>query len=234
MLRRHPRLALLIALLACRAGAEPMDLQDPEPRRVSVRFEISPSDVPGQTDRVYSSPLLASLVRDPASREVRLRIAGRDVEEQLLRDLEPVPGSFSDFVWSFDAATGHVRRASLTGRIVRRLDLGIARPRVEVDVEFHMDTTSSAGFRRPRHLMGQLVHHFCRPGDSAECQPVSPTPYRRETGYVNAVGRIDVSSRLTRLSTFSTLGEAIFSELEPREAGLLAALERPRAPLRSR
>ena len=47
-------------LLGAAATAEPMALSDPEPRWVQVRYEVSPWERPGQTDSVYSPPLVSN------------------------------------------------------------------------------------------------------------------------------------------------------------------------------
>ncbi len=225
MTRKPPQLVLLVAALtATVATAEPMDLGNPDARWVSVRFEVSPADRPGQIDTVYSDRIVARLEPGKHAGRVELTISGRAVEDQLLREHDPVPGSFSDFVWSFDAATGHVLSATVSGTLIRSLDLGLWTSQLEARVRFEMDTRRIAGFRGARRLLGQRVHHFCLPNPAEECHPVNASAYDSATGYVNAVGHVDVETRLMQLRTFSSLGEAIFSELDPSPDHRWAAL----------
>ena len=222
---KPPQLVLLVtALTATVAAAEPMDLGNPEARWVSVRFEVSPADRPGRIDAVYSDPIIARLEPAEHGGRVELTISGRAVEDQLLREHDPVPGSFSDFVWSFDAATGHVLSATASGTLLRSLDLGLWTSQLEARVRFEMDTHRVAGFRPARRLLGQRVHRFCVPDPAEDCNPVDASAYDSATGYVNAVGHVDVDTRLMRLRTFSSLGEAIFNELDPAPDHRWAAL----------
>jgi hypothetical protein len=208
-----------IALIAAafeplQALAEPMDLRDPEPRWVQVRFELSPSDQPGQTDTVYSPPFAAWLEPGERPGEVSVTVDGRTVEQHLLLDQEPRPGSFSDFVWIFDVETGHVRSARVSGAVRQRLQLGRASWKVTARIRIEMNTRSDAGFKKPANLMGQRVRRFCAAEDSGSCTLVPARTYDPITGYVNAVGAIGADSGAIRIESFSPLGEAIFSELD--------------------
>ena len=209
-----------IALLAAAfepllALAEPMDLHDPEPRWVQVRFELSPPDRPGQTDTVYSPPLAAWFEPGERPGEVRVTVDGRTVEQYLLPEHEPRPGSFSDFVWIFNAETGDVRSARLSGAVRQRLRLGLVSWQVTAHISVEMDTRSDAGFTRPAEFLGQRVHRFCVAADTGPCTLVPARTYDPMTGYVNAVGAIGTQSGAVRFESFSPLGEAIFSELDP-------------------
>jgi hypothetical protein len=213
-------IALLAAAFApLQALAEPMDLRDPEPRWVQVRFELSPPDRPGQTDTVYSPPFAAWLEPGQRPGEVSVSVDGRTVEQHLLSDHEPRPGSFSDFVWIFDTETGHVRSAKVSGSINRRLRLGRTRWKVTARIRIEMSTRSDAGFTQPAQLFGQQVHRFCVASDTGPCTLVTARAYDPLTGYVNAVGAIGAKSGAVRFQSFSPLGEAIFSELEPPPDG---------------
>jgi hypothetical protein len=191
-----------------------MDLRDPEPRWVQVRFELSPPDRPGQTDTVYSPPFAAWLECGQRPGEVSVTVDGRIVEQHLLPDHEPRPGSFSDFVWIFDAETGHVRSAKVSGAVRRRLRLGLASWKVTARIRVEMNTSSDAGFTQPANLLGQRVHRFCAAADTSPCTLVPARTYDPITGYVNAVGAIGANSGPIRFESFSPLGEAIFSELD--------------------
>jgi hypothetical protein len=208
-------IALLVAALEpLQALAEPMDLRDAEPRWVQVRFELSPPDRPGQTDTVYSPPFAAWLEPGERPGEVRVTVDGRIVEQHLLPDYEPRPGSFSDFVWIFDAETGHVRSAKVSGAVLRRLRLGLTSWKVTARISVEMNTRSDAGFTQPAQLLGQRVHRFCAAADPGPCTLVPARTYDPITGYVNAVGAIGANSGPVRFESFSPLGEAVFSEID--------------------
>jgi hypothetical protein len=204
--------AALVPLATASGAREPMDLQDPQPRQVEVRFEVSPSDRPGQTDAVYTAPFLATLEPGDRPGELRVRVDGRVVEEHLLPDHHPRRGSFSDFVWHFDAETGHVRSATVSGTVVRQLRFGPKTWEANTQLQIRMDTRSRGGFERAGRLFGEQVHRFCSHGSQRSCTLVEPRPYDPATGYVNAVGDIAARSGPVRVRSFSPLGEAIFSE----------------------
>jgi hypothetical protein len=208
-----PWLAAALAVVAGSAAGEPLDLRDPRPRLVSVRFELSPADRPGQLDSVWSVPFAGWLEPVEGAGEVRIRIDGGIVERHLLRDYDPKPGSFSDFVWRIDTATGHVRQASVAGRLARRLRLGFTSWHVDADIRVQMDTGAPAGFAPPQDLFGQSLAQFCREAAGPGCTLVAPQPYDPRTGYVRAVGPIAVAAPLLNVESFSPLGEALFHEI---------------------
>jgi len=205
---------LAAALGPLQAIAKPMDLRDAKPRWVQVRFELSPPDQPGQTDTVYSPPFAAWLEPGERPGEVRITVDGRTVEQHLIPEQEPRPGSFSDFVWVFDAETGHVRSAQVSGAVRRQLRLGLANLKVTARIRVEMNTRSDAGFKKPAHLLGHRVHRFCAASDTGPCTLVPARSYDPNTGYVNAVGTIWANSGPFRFRSFSPLGEAIFSEID--------------------
>jgi hypothetical protein len=208
-------LALLVgALAATNASAEPVDLGNPAPRWIEARFEISPPDRPGQIDTVYTEPFAAWFAPGQEPGEVTVLVDGGVVEKHLLQGEEPRPGSFSDFVWVFDAETGHVRSATVSGTLIRRLRLGLTTCDVDAQVRIRMDTRGRAGFKQRRQLLGQEYHRFCVGDGPSPCTLVEPRPYDPFSGYVNAVGEISAHSGLVQVHGFSPLGEAIFSELE--------------------
>lgn len=215
--RSMRRLGGSIGLLlgASSPSAEPMDLLDPSPRPVAVRFEVSSGAGEGRSDAVYGAPIVAWLSPGAEPWQRVLTIPGHAVETRLLAQHAPVPASFSDFVWSFDAATGHVLSASVSGQVARRIDWGLGSSRMTARVRFEMDTLRTVGFRPERRLLGERVSPFC-PADRLEgCVAVAPAVYDAETGHVKAVGSVQVESRLVRMRTFSTLGEAVVSEIDP-------------------
>jgi hypothetical protein len=208
-----PWLPAALALAAGAAAGEPLDLRDLRPRLVSVRFELSPADRPGQLDSVWSVPFAGWLEPVQGTSEVRIRIDGGVVERHLLRDYDPMPGSFSDFVWRIDTATGHVRQASVAGRLARHLRLGPRSWRVDADIRVQMDTAAPVGFAPPQDLFGQSLAEFCRDAARRGCTLVAPQPYDPRTGYVRALGPIAVAAPLLHVESFSPLGEALFHEV---------------------
>lgn len=213
---------LVALVIALPAAAAPMDLANPQPRWIMAAFEVSPADAPDSVDTVYTAPFHARLEPGPGPNQVTVTIAGEIVERHLLGNTEPVPGSFSDFVWIFDRDTGHVESAQLTGSVYQVLSGGLMKARVEAQVEVRMDTRRSAGFERPVRLFGRTLMRYCTVGSDGDCRPVPASAYDSSTGYVNAVGEIAARSSFLRLLTFSPLGEAIFSEV-----GDLATTELP-------
>ncbi len=213
-----PALAALL-LWPALVGAEPMNLSDGTARWVSVRFEVSPPEHPAQTDTRYTGALPAWLEAGALPGQLKVTVKGELVERHLMTGQVPVEGSFSDFVWVFDSATGHVRSATVAGVLRQEVDMGLTRWTVETPIRVAMDTESPAGLRPPLRVFGRQVHRFCRPARSRSCREVRPRSYDPATGYVNATGSVQVESDLLRLRSFSPLGEAVFSEAQPRLAG---------------
>ncbi len=193
------------------AVAEPMELDDPRPRWVTIAFEDSPPDQPGRLDSLYA-PELPAWLEPEAPGRLRVTLARGVVERYLMAADDPKPGSFGDFVWVFDASSGHVISARLTGTLRKTLDWGLFTSTVETDIRIDLDTRGPAGFGRPRHLLGQLLFDFCDGADLDRCTPVVGVPYDRGRGYVNAVGKVDARSHGVHVETFAPLGEAVFSE----------------------
>lgn len=200
------------------APAEPLDLRDASPRPVAVSFEISPTERPGALDAVYSEPLPAWLEPGPEAGQVRVRVPGRAME-RLLALFDPLPGSFGDYLWTFDAASGEVLSAAFQGWLRQAVACGLFQTRVETRIEVQVGTRDAVGFRAPYTRLGQTVVGACQPG-SEGCTRVAPARFDPRTGYVNAVGTIRASA-LGGLGavTFAPLGEAIFSELSAEQAG---------------
>lgn len=212
--------ALLGALAAARADADPLDLGDRSARWVEVRFEVSPEDQPGELDRLWSDPRRAHLEPDASSRLVHIRIPAREVEAHLRSTgTETVDGSFSDFVWTLDPASGHVLDARLSGRIREHVQIGPFRTAATVQIDVSMTTRSAAGFRSTEGVFGIRTHQFCTPDLDAPatrsdpgCVAVAPIAYDASRGYVNAVGALRAAHAVTEIRAFSPLGEARFSE----------------------
>lgn len=204
---------LLVAACATTAAhaSEPMDLRNPQPRWLSVRFENSPADRPAQLATRYTAELPAWFEPEEGSGRVRVTIAGPVVEAGRFARQRLRAGSFSDFVWIFEPSSGEVVSARLRGTLIRRLDFGVFGSDVDLPFEAEMATRAAVGFEPVRHTLGQLVFPFCeRTGD--RCTLVAPVRYDSRTGYVNAVGSILARAMGSAARTFSPLGEAIFSE----------------------
>jgi hypothetical protein len=212
---KSARTFLLLAalLVAAPAGAEPMDLSDPTARWVSVRFEVSPPDHPGQIRSRFSRRFLARLEPGAHEGELRVTVAAPVVEKRLFTGQEPSPGTFSDFVWTFDPSTGHVTSATTSGVLLREIGWGLARWKTDAVVEVAMDTYGPVGFRSSR-LMGEAYPKVCRKPDASRCTVIYPVQYDDETGYVNAVGQVTARSAGIVVRSFSPLGEAIFGEID--------------------
>lgn len=198
-------------------SAEPMSLSDPTPRWVVVQFEDSPSDRPDLLDGVYTKPFAAWL--EPGdSGHVTVRVSGEILEQSLFQENDPIPGSFSDFVWIFDRETGEVVSAGFTGAFSFTINWGFAKSDIEARVVARMATNRVAGFRPARRILGHPLNAYCEDVESARCHAVPPRPYEEDRGYVNAVGYLSIDSPVKRFETYSAIGEARFSEVsrEPR------------------
>ncbi len=216
----EPLLLLIMLTLPFSATAEPMRLGDPIPRWVVVRFEVSPSDRPDLLDRAYSRPFIAWFEPAPVSGQIVVRIDGGILERSLFRDRRPVPGSFSDFLWVFDGETGAVLSASFSGTLLHEIHWGFGTTEIEARVDARMGTIDTAGFRAPSKVWGSRILRYCNEPRSKRCTLVEPHGFDAARGYVNAVGYLEIDSSFVGFSTFSALGEAIFTELtDGMEAG---------------
>lgn len=209
----------LASLLVTAARAEPLDLSDPTPRWIEVRFEISPEDAPGRLDHAWSPARRAFLEPIVGQRAIRIRIPREELERQLRSNgTDPVDGSFSEFVWTLDPATGHVLAAELSGRVREVFSLGFLRSAAEIEIRVEMTTRAVAGYRPVHQILGQPLHAFCAgPEQARDCTLVQPSLYDPHRGYVNAVGSLRAVSALAHIQTFSPLGEVVFSESADNE-----------------
>jgi hypothetical protein len=211
-------------LFAQTARAEPLDLQDPTPRWIEVRFEVSPSSEPGRLDSHWSAGRAAYLESDPDSPIVRIRIPAEEIEAHLsTTGTETVPGSFSDFVWTLDSRSGHVLAAELTGRVRERFSLGWIRTSALIEIRIEMTTHYASGFLPGKGIFGLQTNAFCSPAPlSTGCIAVDPIRFDPDSGYVNAVGSVVAATGITEIRAFSPLGEAQFRERspEPRETAI--------------
>ncbi|UCE87357.1 MAG: hypothetical protein JSU66_06450 [Deltaproteobacteria bacterium] len=228
--RRALLLSLPLFLLPAEAAVtEALDLGNSQPRWIEVEFEVSPRDRPGQLDAIYTEPLPARLEPGAAERQRRVVISRDIVEQRLFGAERPVAGSFSDFVWTFDADTGHVESAVVSGKLTPTVGWGLFSKRITADIRVHMTTRTRAGFSGPRRRFGALIFEYCSEPDAPACTLIGAARYEPTSGYVNAVGELVAHSAGLRTRSFSPLGEARFSE-RPRPAVLSAsqALDAPR------
>jgi len=205
-------------LLPTGAAAEPVDLLDATPRWVDVAFEVSPRDRPAQTDTIYTSKIPARFEASVKPGQVVVTIDRSHVEDILFGEADPVSGSFSDYVWVFDSASGEVVSASLAGTLTGELDWGFFRTRTRTHITSQLVTHRIGGVKRPRRWLGQELFEYCEDRADDRCKLVAGRRYDTGTGYVYAVGPLEVGFAEVRLRTFSPLGEAIFSEREPMAA----------------
>jgi hypothetical protein len=191
--------------LAATAQAEAIDLSDPTPRWIVVAFEVSPPESPGRLDADWSEPRRAYLEPAASADQVRIRIPAADVEAQLRSTgTDIVPGSFSEFVWTLERSTGHVRE---------HLRLGLFDTALEVDIHVEMTTRARAGFRSAKGALGIETHDYCSHDTPLDgCVFVEARQLDPARGYVNAVGRLEAATPMIEVQTFSPLGEVRFSE----------------------
>ena len=214
----------LLVMICTSSNAEPMRLDDPTPRWVIVQFENSPSERPDLLDHVYTKPFAAWLETNELG-QTTVRVSGNVLEQNLFRERDPVPGSFTDFVWVFDKESGDVLLASFSGTFSYAFDWGFATTEFHAHVRAEMRTTRAGGFRRARPVWGHRLYPWCDDVESRRCTAVPTSPYDGGRGYVNAVGFLAIDSPVTQFATFSAVGEARFSEVssQVRETSALSA-----------
>lgn len=204
---------LAVVVLAGEASATPLDLGDLRARWIEVRFEVSPADEPGSLDRRWSAPRRARLEPIAGTGRVSIRVPARELETQLRSTgTDAVEGSFTDFVWTLDPVTGHVRSAGFAGRVHEHLRLGPIRTKAAIEIRVDMTTESGAGFVPSSGLLGIRTNRFCRPEAGSGCVAVQPVRFDPRRGYVNAVGRVRAAHPLAEITAFSPLGEVEFRE----------------------
>lgn len=214
---RHTWLAVAILASLGSTGsvyAEPLDLTNRTSRDVFVRFETSSRAMPAALDRNYTDLVPARFEPGPDG-QVLVVIKGHYVAQYLFAGQEVVGDSFSDFVWTFDSETGDVIEAQFGGEIVQWVDWGFGASATRARIHVRMSTRELAGFRERLNVFGNLVFRHCNPATASRsrCHAVDPVRFDRKSGYVNAVGAIDVKTLVgIGTTSFSPLGEAIFLE----------------------
>lgn len=207
----------LCCLLSQSAWAGPLDLQDPTPRWIEVRFEVSPASEPGRLNRRWSSIRVAHFEPSSVRSSVQIRIPSAEIEAHLATTgIQIVAGSFSDFVWILDSGSGHVVQAEMTGRVRERFWIGPIPTSATVEIQVEMTTHAAAGFRPSGGVFGLRTHAFCSPPEHPPaCVLVAPIRFDPISGYVNAVGSLVASVAIAKIRAFSPLGEVLFSERRP-------------------
>ena len=195
----------------------PLDLADGTPRPVRIRFEVSSADEPGRLDSIWSVARRAWLEPVPERGLVRVHVPAVVVEEQLRSTgTEPVDGSFSDFVWLIEPATGEVVEATLTGRVRESIRIGPIRTSALVQIDVAMSTRQAAGFQPDSGILGLRTNGICTPDPAAvvdeECVGVPAVRFDPTRGYLNAVGRVRAASTFATIDAFSPLGEIQITE----------------------
>lgn len=217
LLRMKALFAAAISLVAGEgaAASDPMDLRRTDARSVELQVVIaSPRD-----GRLSLSPLVRGRFEaGPAKNQRTVTVPGAEVERVLLPDQNPVAASFSDFVWTFDADTGSVLSASLSGLVDQPIHVGPMQLVARVAISFALSTQTRAGYGPPHPLAGQTVVSFCDP-DASECTAARNADYDASTGWVQANGPVCAVWHSFQTRAYTTLGHARFFELDPGDGG---------------
>ena len=95
-------------------------------------------------------------------------------------------------------------------------------PRYRLTLEY--DGRAFVGWQRQDNgpsvqaAIEHAIRRFCRSAqERSDCTLVPARPYDRLSGYVNAVGEIRATTGSLEVDSFSPLGEAIFSEVDPAQ-----------------
>jgi len=188
-----------------------MSLTDTNARPIFVQFKLLEIDTPKGVAEMFSEPFLAEH-RAASQGRFTVTLPG-DVVEKLLASRKAEPGSFSEFVWTFDSLSGEVISAEVSGILNQTVDLGFFDIKIDAAIEIRMDTLVPAGEGKPRNLMGHRISKFCQPLDDKDCQSVDPVDYDSATGRVKAVGSLFAKTSIVNTRTLAPLGMAIFSEV---------------------
>ena len=196
------------------AAGQPMDLGRQESRWVEVQVATA---LPGDREPRLSAPALGWYEVGPGSTQRTVRVPGAEVERIFLADRHPVERSFSDFVWIFDARTGHVQSASFSGLVDQPIRLGPLQLWARVSIAVELSTLVTGGYSKPHPLGGQTVVGYCPDSTAQGCTAVSPSVYETATGWVRANGAVCAAWHSLRTLAYTSLGHARFQELEPGE-----------------
>jgi hypothetical protein len=205
-------LASLVLADARPAASQPMDLASLQSRWVRVEVVLSPPDVSG---RRLSEPALAWYESGPGPTQRTVIVPSAVVERVLLADRNPVDRSFSDYVWVFDATTGHVVSASFSGLVDERLRLGPIDVSARVSISAVLTSLAAAGYRAPTSFESRSVVGFCADPGAAGCTEVASSGLDPSSGWVRANGPVSATWRSLEVHAFTPLGHARFLEQQP-------------------
>ena len=203
---------LVSTALASVGFAEPMDLIDAHARPVLVQFELLDTDTAEAAEEEFSEPFLAQLRPASEAEQFTVTVPG-PVVEKLMSSQNAEPGSFSEFVWTFNRVTGEVLSAAVSGILNQQINLGLFKTKVDAKIQIQMDTLVPAGKGKPRNLMGHILAKFCNDADDEDCQIVDPVDYDTGTGFVHAVGSLLAKTSFITTRTMAPFGKAIFTEV---------------------
>jgi len=189
-----------------------MDLTDSSARSIFVQFKLLDSDTPEGVDEMFSEPFVAQFHRVGDSERFTVTLPGT-VLEKLMSSQNAEPGSFSEFVWTFDGVTGEVVSAAVSGTLNQPVDFGFINVHVDANIDIRLNTLEPAGRGKPRKLMGHTFSKFCTDAADEDCQLFEPVDYDTRTGLVQAVGSLSAKTSFITTRTLAPFGKAIFSEI---------------------
>lgn len=204
---RFAAVGLACWLAPARAGAAPLDLNNPTPRTIRVEFEISWN--PQTIGQVYSTPVPATYSVTGNTGTVVIAAADHAAAIQThdldyfgyLMTWSLVGGSATPF-------TLHIDRTTLQGTAEpSSYGISITSPLQQLgDVDRVLSTTATAGF-------SLLPQYPMFPFSCVTCILVAGVPYNPTTGKINAVGADDLDAPDIDLQSFSRAGDLRLSEL---------------------
>lgn len=201
-------LLVVLLLLAPSSGqGAPLNLQDSSPRSVLVQFETSATvDL---YDQQYSDAIPAFLFPN-GDGTIRVGVLAPDVEDHLTGGTGQgiIPGSFTNYVWTFDPTSNHVLTAIVSGQLV----LGVVGEPTGVGIVQELTTFGREPIGYSPEMVGRgILDLVCSPATDPDCIEVERVPYQPDTGYVRAFGAITFGEPFA-IQLLSSFGEAIFSE----------------------
>lgn len=230
-MKRLARLTAIAALVGAGSAAAgpPMDLARREHRWVEVRVVTTPPDA--RRPRL-SQPARAWYTVGPRPHQRTVTVPGPSVERAFFADRRPLRQSFTDFVWVFDASTGHVVSAGFSGEVVEPVRFGPFQASARVSIAIALSTLAPGGYREPRELAGRRVFGYCADPEHPDCTSVASAAYDPGSGWVEANGAVCASWRSLRTLAYTSLGRARFAELRPHGGPGEALDGRPEASSR--
>jgi hypothetical protein len=191
-----------------------------------VQFTLLDSDTPEGVEEMFSEPFVAHFSRVGEAERFTVTLPGT-VLEKLMSSQNAEPGSFSEFVWTFDGVTGEVVSAAVSGTLNQSVNFGFFDAHVDANIDIRLSTLTAAGRGKPRNLMGHTLSKFCTDAADEDCQLFEPMDYDAETGLVQAVGSLSAKTSFITTRTLAPFGKAIFSEVP---ADLVSAAESASLP----